>query len=155
MHSHPVVFRTKVDLWLAGILVGSLGFALWAGIDTVRKDPAAGWIPLLVIVGSFGLVFALTVPTEYVLTDSDLVIRSGRLRQSIPLAGIQRVYPTKNPLSAPAWSLDRLGIDYRSGRQRRLALISPDRRDEFLALIRERAGLEPRDADLVRPAPRG
>lgn len=151
MDSQPVVFRTKVDLWLVAILVGSLGFALWAGIDSVRRDPASGWFPLLIVVGSFAVVFVISVPTEYVVTGTELVIRSGRLRTSIPLTGIQRVYRTHNPLSAPAWSLDRLGIDYRSGGQRRLALISPARREEFLTVVGQRAGLEHRGSELTRP----
>ena len=58
--------------------------------------------------------------------------------------------PTRNPLSAPAWSLRRLGIRFRKGRGTSLALISPARQDEFLEILARRAGLTPAEGELRR-----
>ena len=146
----PVVFRTKVDRWLVGIVLTSLGVGLWAVAGAMSSDPTAGIVPLAILLGGTLLVAALSLPTEYSLNETELVIRSGLLRRSIPLNAILRVYPTRNPLSAPAWSLDRLGIDFRVKGQRKLALISPARRSEFLELLRRSAELEVQGKQLVR-----
>ena len=146
----PVVFRTKVDLWLVAVIVVAFGFGLWATMASVRQNPGEGWIGLVVMIGAMGLVMGISVPTEYIVTDRELVIRSGVLRSTIPLDSILRVYRTHNPLSAPAWSLDRIGIDYRSGRARRLALISPRRQADFLSVLQQRVPLEVAGSALVR-----
>lgn len=60
--------------------------------------------------------------TRYTLTATDLHVASGPFRWSVPLRDVRAVTPTRNPLSSPALSLDRLRIDY--GRRRWL-MISP------------------------------
>ena len=147
-----MVFRTKVDTWLIAVVVLGLGFAVWAVIGSMRSDPGSGVVPLAILGGCTLLIAALSLPTEYTVGEQELVIRSGLLRSAIPLDAIQRVYPTHNPLSAPAWSLDRLAIDFRGNGQRKLALISPVRKDEFLGLLQSSAGLEVRGKELVRPS---
>ncbi len=55
---------------------------------------------------------------------ADLRPRPGgalRSRGKIPLAAIDEVRPTRNPMSAPAGSLDRLRIDYSHHGQKRFA----------------------------------
>lgn len=152
MHREPVVFRTKVDRWLVVVLVVSLLGVLVAMAASYEADPSATWTGAVIPVVVLLLVAALTLPTRYVLTAHALVVRFGLFRMTIPLTAIERVYPTRNPLSAPAWSLDRLGIDYRVASRRRLMLISPAERDAFLSLLAERAGLERRGDELERVA---
>jgi hypothetical protein len=147
-----MVFRTRVDAWLIVILVIALGSGVWASLIAFLRSPREGWIALAVMIGAIALIAAISVPTEYALTGTALVIRSGVLRSTIPFDAIQRVYRTHNPLSAPAWSLDRIAIDYRSGRSRRLALISPNRQALFLQALQERVPLEPSGSALVRRA---
>src|SRR5690606_295744 len=128
MEPPPVVFRTKVDGWLVAVLAVAVVGVLGSSVAAFRADPATGWFILAAMGGAVLLVAALSVPTEYAVTGEELVIRSGLFRKRIPLADIERVYPTWNPLSAPAWSLDRLGVRYRTGgRWPSLALISPVR----------------------------
>jgi hypothetical protein len=144
------VFSTRVDRWLVAVLAISAVGSIAAVLAAAREEPDEATIAGLLVGGSFALVVALAVPTHYVLGERELVIRSGFIRRRIPLASIHRVYPTHNPLSAPAWSLDRLGIEYHTGARRGLALISPAARDEFLELIARRAGLTPSGRELVR-----
>jgi len=153
MEPPPVAFRTRVDRWLAVILALALLGGLWSVVSTFRMDPAAGWVVAAVLAGSVLFVAALSLPTEYVVTEHELVVRFGLFRQRIPLAAIEEVYPTRNPLSAPAWSLDRLAVRYRTGQRRGLALISPARQDAFLSLLGERAGLRREGAELRRVVP--
>lgn len=145
-------FATKVDNWLLAVLVGAAILSVASALVSAGSDPRAAVISLLTIAAAFALVLALAVPTHYTVDASDLLIRSGVIRRRIPLSAIERVYPTRNPLAAPAWSLDRLGVVYMRGGRRSLALVSPQSRAEFLALLAERAGLEADGKEFRRPA---
>ncbi len=83
-----------------------------------------------------------------------LKIRCGMLiRQQIPLTSIAEVSQSRNPLSAPAWSLDRLRVSYRRGREDGLVLISPEDKLGFLReLASSGVGLEMRGERVVRAA---
>lgn len=133
------------------VLALALGGALAAQLLQARTDPDAGLFGAGILLASVALVSCLALPTRYVLGRDELVIHSGVLRHYVPLGSIRRVYPTRNPISAPAWSLDRLGIEYeRHGRPAR-ALVSPVRREEFLRALGERAGLVAEGRELRRP----
>lgn len=150
MNGSEQVFATKVDAWLAAVLVIALVGSLIAIAAAARERPRDAAIAGVVLLAAFGLVAAVAIPTRYTIAERELEIRSGMLRYRIPLEAILRVYPTRNPLSAPAWSLDRLGIDWRKGGSRSLALISPARREEFLELLGDRARLERIGGELRR-----
>lgn len=58
-------------------------------------------------------ILLLTYPLYYKITGDELVVRCGLLvNQHFLLSVIVLVQPTRNPLSAPAWSLDRLRVAY-------------------------------------------
>ena len=92
--------------------------------------------PAIKIFGSiFFLAMAGLIPwilfgISYTLTDEHLIIRCMSGDYPIPLSDIYEVFPTHNPLSAPACSLDRLRIQYRGSRFG--ALISPKDKTEFM-----------------------
>jgi hypothetical protein len=71
--------------------------------------------------------------TSYSLGPLNLTIRVGPLRARIAIAEITEVFPTRNPLSAPAYSLDRLRVRFVSSKFG--ALISPVRKQEFLETL--------------------
>ena len=73
---------------------------------------------------------------DYTLTDEKLLIRCGPFRYRVPLTEIDSVRPSRNPLSSPAGSLDRLLIKWNSERKR--ILISPSRKTEFLQELDKR-----------------
>lgn len=68
--------------------------------------------------------------TRYTLTEGKLIVQSGPFRWVIELDSITEVFPTRNPLSSPACSLDRLHIRYRPSRQG--IMISPQDKAVFL-----------------------
>ncbi len=146
-----MTYSSKVDWWLAAIVLGSLAGPLVLGY-TMAPDHETRTAVLLVTLAAIGLellVLALIAwPIEYALEDSHLRIRAGfLLRWKIPYQEISQVYPTNNPLSSPAWSLDRLQIDKFSGPP---MLISPGDQDRFLSEIAMRAGLTHAGTRLVR-----
>ena len=111
--------------------------------------------------GVGALVFALTVvialygglilPMRYRVSDTDVLVRHGLVTQRIPLADITEVYSTRNPLSSPALSLDRLYIKFGEGFFK-AALISPADKAGFLAELVARGGLVAQGEKWVRAA---
>jgi len=95
------------------------------------------------------IYLGLVLPMRYGITDTDIVVRHGLVRQRIPLKDIVEVHPTRSPLSSPALSLDRLNIRFGEGFFKS-AMISPADKQGFLTELTQRAGLQ-RDGDrLVR-----
>jgi len=89
-------------------------------------------IPLL---GATAFIIWVLHRTEYELGPSVLVIHCGPLHWSIPADSIYEVYPTCDPISAPALSLERLRINYVIDHRRFSVLISPDDKHAFLATL--------------------
>jgi hypothetical protein len=147
-----MVHHAKVDSWLA-VLLGGLallevvagGAVLVAGLvmESIAPGLALGIGLSLTVVGTvFGLALRGCYGIRYEVTPSELIIRFGPFRNTLPLDSLVEVFPTRNPLSAPAPSLDRLQINYRdkSGKTG-FALISPKDKEGF---IRDLASAAPR-----------
>ena len=86
-----------------------------------------------------GATFAFTIwvvyGTRYGFFRNALVIRSGPFKWRVPLGDIEWVRPSRNPLSSPATSLDRLQVRY----GKRSVLISPEDKAGFLRALVARA----------------
>lgn len=127
-------YPSKRDWWLLVLLWGCLGLMV-IGFVSALTEPVAPWMRIFATVffAAFGALIVwllvLSNRTDYLLDSESLVIRVGPFKHTIPLAEIYEVYPTRNPLSAPAWSLDRVRIRFTSSRFG--ALISPERQDQF------------------------
>lgn len=147
----PTVFPSKIDIWLVVLLGGSLLLAL-AGVLTAAAsvDDPAVWLGLAMTVAVGAFVVWLFRTTRYELDGRELVVRSGPFRWRIDLAAVESVTPSRNPLSSPALSLDRLQIRYGKGR---FLLVSPAERERFLAaLVRAEPALERHGDELRRRA---
>jgi hypothetical protein len=80
-------------------------------------------------------------------SDADaLVIRFGLMKSRLSYASIRRVTPTRNPLSSPALSLDRLHIDAGNPLGPN---ISPKDKDDVLRGLAERAPQLKREGDAL------
>ena len=124
-------YPTKFDWWL----VLSLMLVPISAIVTciVINDPSV-WLGSAVVVV---FLAALCFPCNYTLDATELIIRAGFMKMRVPYTDITRVEPTRNPISSPAFSLDRLAIYYRG----KMVMISPVRKDEFVTELRARARL--------------
>jgi hypothetical protein len=129
-------FVSKRDGWLVALLWGAslVDFAVAAWLLGGPRGEPGFVAPLLVAAGLFQL-HAL-YGTHYTFEGDTLVIRASFFRWRIPVAAIESVEPTRNPLSSPACSLDRLLLRW-SGRR---VMISPADRAGFLRALRQRAG---------------
>ena len=153
VQSQGIKYRSKVDAWLAAVLVGAFLMTLLVLLFVVVLSGAfaMAWGVVVFVLVIWGGVLSLLFPLYYEITPSTLLVRSGWIRREIPLASIQRVFPTHNPLSAPALSLDRLQVEYTSGRLQQSMLISPRDTPNFLRDLADRAGdLEVQGDQLVR-----
>lgn len=149
-------YHTKIDWWSGLILVVS-GFVLvGSGVLLFIDAPPNDLLAAPIAVVCFGMaLFTAWIPfsTYYTITATELVVRSTFIHWRVPLESVIEVYPTHNPLSSPACSLDRLRIKYEwpSGRKTSV-MISPKAKEEFLAELAEAAGLEWEGNRLIRVA---
>lgn len=132
-------YPTKVDAWIPILLVVSFGIGIVAVVAT-------GGFTGLLLLPAFGIVILVCWPCEYIFAQEELIVRSGIIRWKIPYKAIDVVKPTRNPLSSPAWSLDRLHIKF----GKKEVMISPARREEFMQELRARTGLKRVGDELVR-----
>jgi hypothetical protein len=150
MVDEAVWYPSKVDWWLVPLLclppVAAVAVVAAMALGGPRSElPFA--IAVVAVVA--GIYFGLVFPMRYGLGDDHLTVRSGLLRQRIPLADILEVRPTRNPLSSPALSLDRLYVKFGPGFFKAV-MISPADRDGFLDDLARRAGLRREGDRLTR-----
>lgn len=129
-------FRSAVDGWVVALVLVPTGFGLLmvlleAGLSSRRTLVAAA----LLLGGGVLLPAVLYAVTVYHLTDSELLVRVGPVTTRVPYASIRNIEPSRDMSSAPAWSLDRLRVEYGDGQH---VLISPMQRDSFLELLETR-----------------
>jgi hypothetical protein len=131
-----ITFRSKVDWWLAAVLLISAASSSAAVvIVSVVESPLLGLAisPLLLL--SVGLPVWLLRSTSYTFSDTQLDVRCGPFAWRVPLREIRSVTATRNPLSSPALSLDRLRIDF--GRMSSI-MVSPEDQEGFMKELRKR-----------------
>ncbi len=135
-------YRSKKDPWVLLLVWTAILFPVIFGFCAIHieSEPplvVSGWISLAI-----GSLFALSLsllsfPLYYELTSSTLCIRCGLLLQEIPFSSLQAIIPTRNPLPAPAWSLDRLQVNYLLGEKPFCTLIAPHDKENFLCKLAE------------------
>ena len=127
-------FRSKVDTWLVVVFIAALLLQLAAIVSALQQNAAPLALTVLVAttVGVFLLVGSMFKFTYYAVDGNELRIVCGPFRWRLPIDEIHSVKPTRNPLSSPALSLDRLRIHY--GNDRKI-MISPADKAGFLEAI--------------------
>jgi hypothetical protein len=128
-----MVHQAKVDRWVVAVFGGAFLLQVVVGVALI----ANGLFPFALIPVAAGVLFGLllwgTFQTSYEVTPSDLIIRFGPFRTTLPVGSIIAAVPTRDPTSAPAPSLDRLRIDYRGAAGlKSFTLISPKDKEAFL-----------------------
>jgi hypothetical protein len=125
-------FRSKIDVWLGGVLLLGLLVSGAAAIGLLLQEGFASLaiLPLL----TTGLPLWLLIDTWYGVTDTELIVHCGPFVTSVPIARIRAIRPTRSVLSAPALSLDRLEISHAGG----AVVVSPADKADFIRALRER-----------------
>jgi membrane protein YdbS with pleckstrin-like domain len=134
-------FRSKVDTWLVLVVVAALVALAAALVSMVVAGGSFAAIALFLGVMTavtlfIGLIFTRT---WYEIDSRELRIVSGPFRWTIPRESIRSVEESRNPLSSPALSLDRLRIRYG---EKRWILVSPEDKKGFRRALGEASGRE-------------
>lgn len=125
------VFKSKVDAWLVGLIVL---ICLGIGAISWYEGGAGAWIAVAVTVFVCAGVLFMLFSIRYVVSGTRLkVFYFSKYSSSYDLRELRSVCPTRNPLSAPAASLDRLELKFTRYRD---VLISPKDKAGFMALVR-------------------
>src|SRR5450631_3624397 len=101
------VYKSKIDTWLAIILVATpipLVFVIWRLFHVSAQG--RWFISSLIFLVGICLPISLLAATKYTITDLSLSIQSGLFKWEIPLKEISTIEPTNDPESGPALSLD-------------------------------------------------
>ncbi|HVO65581.1 MAG TPA: PH domain-containing protein [Syntrophales bacterium] len=143
------VYESKRDGWIVILLWAAVIAILIAVWDLWgARLPLALRLPISVLmVLTAAFVFWVLYGTRYTLTDKTLTVQSGPFRWVIDLETIIEISPTRNPISSPACSLDRLHIRYRPNPSG--LMISPQDKAGFLRDLVERTPGLKMDGDSV------
>ena len=126
-------FPSKRDAWLVAILYGTAVLVLvafagaWPRMGGIERS-----VSMLLTASTLGFLAWTLYGTGYGFENGCLLARSGPFRFRVELGGIVEVVPSRNPLSSPACSLDRLHVRTAQGRG---LLISPLDKPGFLAAL--------------------
>lgn len=134
-----MTFESKRDAWLVALIWGAVlvcGYSalaqFWSGAPLGIRAPA-----LIGLGASAAFMLWVLYGTRYRLSDTELLILCGPFRYRVLLKEIRSVEPSRNPLSSPACSLDRLAIRWGAGGKR--ILISPEDKSAFMRILKERS----------------
>lgn len=126
-------FKSKIDTWLLAILIISISIPVVVLVQTASQaNELSLGLMFMILVFIVALPVWLFVSTKYVVKDETLLIRSGPFKWNIPIKEITGVTETRNPISSPALSLDRLALNY--GKQKSV-LVSPKEKSKFREAI--------------------
>lgn len=127
-----ITFQSKRDAWIVAIIWAGALVSATGGVAQLSSAAPLVWrlslLTLLMAAAAFMLWLIYNI--DYTLDNDELRIRCGPFRYLVPLSEIDLVQPSRNPLSSPAASLDRLLIKWHEGRRR--ILISPAPKADFL-----------------------
>ena len=117
-------FTSRIDRWILLLLVAVIVglFAIIVGVTVADEEPLVTLMLIGICLLAMGIVASMLVGTHYTVDGDQLRIASGPFRWKVDVASITSVEPTRNPVSSPALSLDRLRIRYGGGRS---ILVSP------------------------------
>ena len=143
-------FKSKMDWWIGLLIWGCPILAIGAMIPAALTGE--GLVAMAIGVGTVVVIYGgLVFPMEYVVAPDALVIRFGLIRSRVDYASIKKVNPTRNPLSNPALSLDRLHVDSGSSLG---PCISPADKEGFLRALAEKTPHLRLEGTSLVPAPK-
>jgi Bacterial PH domain len=132
-------FRSRVDRWLAWVLMGTCALLLAVGMVVLLDESSDA--PSKVIISlttTFAVPFLLWIlfGTWYRLSENQLSVRCGPFFKKIPLDSITSIEPVRGFQSCHALSRHRFQITYGNNDW---VMISPEDRARFLQEILLRA----------------
>ena len=131
-----LVFPSKIDGWLLWIVrLTFLTSLVPCALGLMRQPEKRGALVFAVLIVAAAVAFTEWTfhSTKYTIAGSTIHVQSGFFRWQIPIPEIESITRTRNPLSSPAASLDRIDIRYAGGHS---LMISPADRDRFIEVVK-------------------
>ncbi|WP_412477093.1 PH domain-containing protein [Flavobacterium sp. TBRC 19031] len=116
------VYKSKIDWWLIIFIAAVFCYPIVEGIITKE------YLMSLTFFGLLSLIFLLFKSIRYKIEGEQLKVWTTKIN----IHAIKRIYHTRNPLSSPALSLDRIAIVYNKYDE---ILISPKDKTAFIAAL--------------------
>ena len=134
----PKRFNSKIDRWLLFLLAAVMVFevVVMSLAATRANEPGEAFFLIATALAIVALIGSMLIGTHYTVTGDTLRVVCGPFRWKVPIDAIESVEATRNPLSSPALSLDRLRIQY--GKKR--IMVSPSDKAGFLRAIGQDPG---------------
>lgn len=118
------VYKSKIGLELV------IPIGLILGITLVIVTLSKAWLGFIIILAVLVFIVSMFSTTYYIIHGNLLKIKCGFLYDiDVDIKSIRKISETKNPLSAPATSLNRLEIEYNKFDS---VLISPKEKEDFV-----------------------
>jgi hypothetical protein len=120
----PKRFPSKIDTWLLILLIAAILVQVVAMIFVLleNNDQRAMIIMIATTFLLVALIGSVISRTYYSIEGPTLRIVSGPFRWKVPVDQIKSIEATRNPLSSPALSLDRLKIIWGNNKK---VMVSP------------------------------
>jgi len=132
-------FKSKIEWWLHLIFIGFLLANIWAIAGVLTGNTESILIAIVFTPLNIFLMLPIWLNTYYLFEDGQLRVKCGFFNYGqIDCKRIISVTPTKNPISAPAPSMDRLEICfyYKNGSFKDSVIISPADKEGFFEQLR-------------------
>ncbi len=130
-------FPSKKDIWLAFIIWGVILLIILIyifdgepiGWKIITYKSVLGYIMSLLIKG---MLLWLWFGTGYKVEEGLIKIRYGPFRSTVKIEEVTKLSAVKNPLAAPALSIDRIEILH--GKYN-MAIVSPKNKTDFIRIL--------------------
>ncbi len=133
-------YPSRVDHWIGAlILLLVLGGVAGMIAGAAQWSTNTGAAATLLASGAFTvlLIVVLVWPVRYTITDTHIIIRFGLIRTRLELSAVTAIKPSRNLLSSPALSIDRLKVEHNRGGIG-FILLSPVDKEAFMRDIASR-----------------
>jgi len=118
-------FSSKRDMWMGLIIWALIGVFVWIFYEsTFIEFNLAGIIVMTIMVG---LLLSIWFWTHYKIEQGILKISYGPIKKNIAIEDIQSIRLTVNPFTAPALSMYRIEINYRTYKNISISPIDQER----------------------------
>ena len=132
-----MIYRARREPILIGVLAVDgvvtlvvAGWMIWEALS--KRGPAIffGTGPMLVV--SFLAAAWMILRSTYEIEGTDLIVRQGPAKRTIPIGSIDEAFPTQASPLAPAWARDRLQVLFVPGVPAQRLFLVPEDREAFL-----------------------
>jgi uncharacterized membrane protein YdbT with pleckstrin-like domain len=124
-------FRAGRDVWLGGVIWGSIALMVWSITRMIADGDPVGAI---IVSGIALLLLSIWFRTSYEIKDGRLFITSGPYYKSIPIDRITSVRKTANPFTSPSLTIRKLEIQFGT---HGVVSVGPEDRDELILALQE------------------